>query len=210
LQDTDNAVEANHSTGLLTPPTPALVRKTRLVAARLDELGFDTALIERRLDPRMRTTDGDVHVALLGVDNLPTRRLISSVGWPLAIDVGLGVGPSDFDALLLHRFPGARDSAAMAGWSGPSIASTVVPKTPAFDDLGRRDPCGVVQVAGTAVGAAFVGVIAACVAVTEAVREVMGQPGYDVINLHLRTADVFTAAASGMNEVVAARLLPDD
>lgn len=39
LQDTDIAVEANRSTGVLTSRHPDPVRKTRLVAATLDRLG---------------------------------------------------------------------------------------------------------------------------------------------------------------------------
>lgn len=35
------------------------------------------------------------------MDNLPTRRVISAVGWPLAIDAGLGAGPTDFNGILV-------------------------------------------------------------------------------------------------------------
>lgn len=44
-----------------------------------------------------------------------------------------------------------------------------------------RDTCGLVELAGEAVGAAFVGAIAVCLAVTEAVRELHGANGLDVV-----------------------------
>jgi hypothetical protein len=84
--------------------------KTRPVAAALDAVGYDTRIIERRLDNRFIVTEADVHVALLGVDNLPTRRLISGVGWRRAVDAGLGSGSSDYCSILLRRFPSRRVS----------------------------------------------------------------------------------------------------
>lgn len=206
LCDTDKAVSANHSTGILTPRNPAPIRKTRIVAGVLDRIGFDTYLVERHLDATTRATDTDFHVALVGVDNLPTRRLISAVQWSLAIDAGIGAGPSDFDAILLRRFPAARASHDIAGWADPAVTNTTLPDTPAFDDLRRRDPCGVVEVAGTAVGASFVGVTAACLAVTEGIRELLGGDGYDTLSLHLQTDDVHYAPATVLAEVIPAPL----
>ncbi|WP_112263118.1 hypothetical protein [Lentzea terrae] len=103
LQDTDRTVPANHSTGVLTPRGSTGIRKTRLVAASLDEAGFDTRIVERRLGVDMRAAAEECHVALLGLDNLPTRRLTSGVNWLFAVDVGLGSGPKDFSSLLLRR-----------------------------------------------------------------------------------------------------------
>lgn len=209
LQDVDKAVDANHSTGILTPHHPDPIRKTRIVAAALDPLGFDTHIIEQRLGDNTRVATDDAHVALLGVDNLPTRRTISAIGWPLAIDVGLGTGPTDFNAILLRRFPADQNSDQIPGWADTSPRSTDVPDSPAFDDLKHRDPCGVVQLAGTAVGAAFVGVIAACLAISEATRELLGGTGFDIVNMHLQSADVDTAASSHTADVVPARLSID-
>ncbi|MFI9833740.1 hypothetical protein ACIHIX_39335 [Streptomyces sp. NPDC051913] len=206
LQDVDKAVDANHSTGMLTPRQPAQVRKTRLVAACLDALGFDTHIVEQRLQQNTRVPPNDTHVALLGVDNLPTRRMISAVGWRLAIDAGLGAGPADFNAIQLRRFPAARPSDQVTAWADPPADSVVLPRNHAFDDLSRRDACGAVQLAGTAVGAAFVGVIAACLAVAEATRQLLGGRSLDVLSLHLGTADLDVAPATRESCPIAVRL----
>lgn len=127
LQDTDKTTPANHSTGLLTPAGSNGVRKPRLIAAALDAVGFDTRIIERRLLDGFTIDDTDIHVALLGVDNLPTRRLVSGVGWKLAIDAGLGSGSSDYSSILLRRFPGAQMSHAIPGWSEASSQQITIP-----------------------------------------------------------------------------------
>ncbi|MEW2188309.1 hypothetical protein AB0900_34100, partial [Streptomyces cellulosae] len=206
LQDVDKTVEANHSTGLLTPRLPALIRKTRLVAEALDRLGFDTSLVERRLDQTTRAAQQDTHVALLGVDSLATRRTISAVGWPLAIDAGLGSGALDFNAIQIRRFPAARASQQIAAWAEPQSENAALPNNGAFEDLKQRDVCGAVELAGTAVGAAFVGVIAACLAISEASRELVGGVGHDVLNLHLGSDDLSSAPSSRFVDVVPARL----
>lgn len=206
LQDVDKAVDANHSTGILTPRGPAHVRKTRLVAPVLDAAGFDTHIIERRLDHNTRVTQQDTHVALLGVDNLTTRRTISTVGWTLAIDAGLGAGTTDFNAIQLRRFPAALSSDQVPAWAEPPASTAIPPRNSAFDDLTQRDACGAVQLAGTAVGAAFVGVIAACLAVAEATRQLLGGTSLDVLSLHLNSDDLHTAQASRESCPVAARL----
>lgn len=206
LQDVDKAVDANHSTGMLTPRRPTQVRKTRLVAASLDALGFDTHIVEQRLHHNTRVPPKDTHVALLGVDNLPTRRMISAVGWGLAIDAGLGAGPADFNAIQLRRFPAARPSDQVPAWAEPPADNLVLPRNRAFDDLSRRDACGAVQLAGTAVGAAFVGVIAACLAIAEATRQLLGGMSLDVLSLHLSSADLDVAPATRESCPTAVRL----
>ncbi|MDX2837138.1 MULTISPECIES: hypothetical protein [Streptomyces] len=206
LQDVDKAAEANHSTGLLTPRLPAPTRKTRLVAETLDRVGFDTSLVERRLDQTTRAAEHDTHVALLGVDNLATRRAISVVGWPLAIDAGLGSGALDFNAIQIRRFPAARASQQVAAWAEPQSENVALPNSGAFEDLKQRDVCGAVELGGTAVGAAFVGVVAACLAISEASRELAGGLGHDVLSLHLGSDDLSSAPSSRFVDVVPARL----
>ncbi|WBB56028.1 hypothetical protein [Verrucosispora sp. WMMD573] len=207
LQDTQRVVDANHSTGLLTPANPDPVRKTRLAAAVLERAGYDVVILDRRLDHTNRVLDGDYHVALLGVDSLDPRRLISGVGWRLAIDAGLGVGPADFNALLLRRFPAQVPSDETPSWKDGVSQQRRAP-TAALADLERRDPCGSVQVAGTAVGAAFVGVVTACLGVAQGARAALSGDGFDVINLHLETDDVDLAPATCEVEVFGGRLLP--
>lgn len=207
LQDTDKTTPANHSTGLLTPAGSNGLLKTRLVAAALDIVGFDTRIIERRLFEGSTIEETDVQVALLGVDNLPTRKLISGVGWQLAVDAGLGSGSSDFSAILVRRFPGAQPSHDVPGWSDPATPQVTVPSSAAFEELSRRgDACGLVELAGKAVGAAFVGAVAACLVVAEAVRELHGGKGLDVVAYSLDIADPSLGAAKAPVDVISLTL----
>lgn len=204
LQDTDATVPANHSTGIFTPCGSRGVKKTRLMSDALEAGGFSTLMFERRLDETQRARSSDAYVALLGVDNLAARRLISGVGWTFAVDVGLGSGATNYDSLLLRRFPGDLPSHEIAAWSNTGTAQVAIPAAPAFQDMESRfETCGIVELAGKAVGASFVGVVAAVFAVAEATRELHGGRGLDVLSVNLgsyqiqlaeseRAADVFS------------------
>jgi hypothetical protein len=205
LQDTDRTNPANYSTGVLTPEGSVGRRKTRIVAAALGHAGFDTRIIERRLGSDLRAAPAECHVALIGVDNLPTRKLTSAAGWPFAIDIGLGAGPDNFSSLLMRRFPGTQRSGQVTGWAQNSQLPVGIPASPAFTDLAaHHDQCGVVQLAGKAVGASFVGIVAACLGVAEASRELHGGEGHDIRTLDLTTMDSSTAPATTPANVVSA------
>lgn len=187
LQDTDRTVRANHSTGVLTPKGSEGRPKTRLVAEALEDAGFKTRIIERRLGGDLRVTDAEMHhVALLGVDNLVTRQLISNVGWCHAIDVGLGTGATNFDSILLRRFPGRLTSNQIRGWISDDVAPIRIPGTQAFEDLRKEfEECGVIEVAGKAVGASFVGIVAATIAISQTMCEYLGVGGAEILRLDL-------------------------
>jgi hypothetical protein len=208
LQDTDRARPANHSTSMLTPEGSKDRYKTRLVAEALDAAGFDTRIIERRLDSGLHVLAADCHVALLGVDNLPARRLTSGVGWRFAVDAGLGSGPRDFSSILLRRFPAAQASDEVQAWAQAGDPP-LVPASPAFTELRhRQDQCGVVELAGKAVGASFVGATTACLAIAESIRELHGGPGFDIITLNLDTMDTTRAPATVQADVISLPLKP--
>ena len=209
LQDTDRTTPANYSTGVLTPEGSDGVPKTRLVAAALENAGFTTRIIERRVGSDFRAAPGECHVALLGVDNLPTRRLTSGTGWTLAIDTGLGDQPGNFDSILIHRFPGSRRSDTIPAWQPREPHAVTIPQTAAFADLQEHhDPCGVTELAGKAVGAAFVGVTAGCLAIAEALRELHGGTGHDTLLLSLTTTTARTSPGDQTVRVPSARLRP--
>jgi hypothetical protein len=209
LQDVDLTTPANHSTGMLTPAESSGMYKTRLVAAALDIAGFDTRILERRLDSGLHVSDADCHVALLGVDNLATRRLVSDVGWRFAVDSGLGSGRTDYSSILLRRFPGGQASHEIPAWAESDDQPVAVPDSPAFDDLSHRgDACGVVELAGKAVGASFVGAVAACFAVAETVRELHGGSGFDITMTNLDSADSTRAPATVRADVISAPVYP--
>lgn len=207
LQDVDRTTPANHSTGVLTPAGSNGVWKTRLLAQALSDIGFDARIIERRLGTDLRVSDTECHVALIGVDNLATRRLISNAGWLFAVDVGLGSGPQNFASMLLRRFPGAQRSDEVAAWQHDAHLPITVPSTAAFADLKERhDACGVTELAGKAVGASFVGIVAGCLAVAEAVRELHGGQGFDIMALDLLALDSNAAPAKVSANVISSPL----
>ena len=207
LQDDATTVPANHSTGVLTPKDSQGEMKGRLVSSRLEAASYETRILERRMDIGQRTTEAEGHVALIGVDNVTTRRAISGVGWNLAVDAGLGRGSQDFSAMVLRRFPGSIRSEDVVGWRDTVPEATAVPRTSAFAGLAEtgRD-CGTVELAGKAVGASFVGVVAACLAIAEASRGLHGGDGFDAISFNVASTDVMFAGQTVPVRIAGAKL----
>lgn len=188
LQDDDRAGRSTVSTSPLTLPTDVGRRKTRLVSKWMDAAGFDTYLVERRLDLNTRRQPGEPGLALFGVDNASTRALAEDVGFERVVDAGLGSGHESFLDFQLNGFP------------GPDLSRDVwleeqTEDLPDHDDLPpafRRladeraadggDVCGIVRMAGVAVGASFVGLASSAHVLAEAIRLAMGEPGYAVID----------------------------
>jgi hypothetical protein len=87
------------------------------------------------------------------------------------------------------------------------MPNPLVPATRAFVDLQQRgDECGVVELAGKAVGASFVGVAAACLAVAEATRELHGGTGHDILTFDLDTTDLRSAVSNKPADTIPAPL----
>ncbi|WP_309127100.1 hypothetical protein [Microbacterium sp.] len=210
VQDTDRTSPANHSTSVLTPCGSRGVAKTRLVAARLEDAGLRTRILERPLDADLRLrNDETLTVALIGVDNLPSRRALSAVGWPLTIDMGLGAGAHDYTAISMHRFPGSKRSEDVPAWQDQPATDRAIPGSPGFDDLNSRfDQCGVLTLAGKAIGVPFVGIIAACLAVTEALKQLHNIPGSEVAGIDVSTGHHVSAPAARHARIAATALRP--
>lgn len=194
LVDDDFATEANISTGVLTMPSDASVgpagdalRKTRLVSKALERAGRPTRMIENRLDTNQtRWNPAFPSVALIGVDNLDTRRHLSKVGWPLCVDSGLGSTASSFDALSIYALDTSQSSAEIMAWRTQEADSGSDP-VPAFNELRSQgvDECGIVMLQGRAVGASYVGMTAAALATCEPLRRLHGSPGIRCVGLSL-------------------------
>ena len=197
LQDYDSVVKANKSTGMLSDDASIKHKKTRVVARRLEVLGFDTAITERRFDSATRRSVEEPAVALVGVDDPAPRRLLEGAGFDLIVDAGLGGGTQNYLDILMHCFPsGVKAETAWEERSG-SAASSVVDQ-PAYveihDQLSRTTEltdgeirCGIIEVAGTSIGAAFVGCVAATIVVSEVLRALAGGPRFEVLSISLRS-----------------------
>lgn len=199
LQDVDTVVAANLSTGVLSSSTDVGRLKTRVVAEHLERAGARTRVVERRLDRHQRRAPSEPGLALIGVDNPTTRQLLDTPGWDLAIDLGLGHGHRDFSEIALHSIDTEHTAESVAAWAAPSSppsstpgAPGSLPPVPAFDayrDAGPLERCGLVQLAGRAVGASFVGALASALGVNEALRRLAGAPATAVLTLDARRPD---------------------
>jgi len=171
LQDADVLTRANLATSLLAREADLQRKKTRIVAAAAEELGFETRLYERRFEEYEQVGEEDPQIALVGVDNPHTRAILGHAGWSLIFDVGLGAGAGDYLDARLHSFPAERTPEEQWGGRSGTFDETVL-DLPAYQELERRlgDRCGAIMVAGRAVGAAFVGAFASAVAVSELLR----------------------------------------
>ena len=210
LQDTDTIVQANTSTGMLTKLTNTADqgrRKTRVVANRLEALGFETNIVERLFTPDTRRGNDDPSIALVGVDRVNPRRYVGEARFDLVVDAGLGATSQSYLDMHVRAFPsGIAPSDAWPVGSDPAPPSSVLAR-PAYRHVAQRltqaaegetdaqadVACGVVQLAGVAVGAAFVGCAAAALVLSEVLRMLHDGPRYQVVDLSLRRLDLLHA-----------------
>ncbi len=208
LQDIGRTSIANHSTGVLTPADSVGIRKTRQAAAALEAAGLtETVIVERRLDADTTLTATEsTYVALLGIDDVDGRKLISGIGWRYAVDAGLGTTVGDFDSISIHTFPGYETSAHVGSWNAPA-PKAAIPDVPAFNTLAKRyDQCGVLELAGKAVGASFVGVLTAVLAIAEPIRALHGGTTPDRFRYDARSDDLTVATSLSAPDVFPANL----
>lgn len=194
LQDDETIVRANLSTSLCALDSDLGIKKTRAVARVLDRAGYSTRILERRLEPQFEARPDERPVALFGVDNLETRRTSDHHNWPLVVDVGLGSSGADFGAISMHVFPGRVKSQDVAAWEPENNPEERrreqrLAKKGFQALLEQHDVCGVETLAGTNVAASFVGLVAACLAVSEALRTIQGGPIFSSAGLELWDLD---------------------
>jgi hypothetical protein len=205
LLDFDTVIRGNTATQLLVRPSDIGLRKTRVVAAALEDIGLKTRIVERAFDasfcPESHAdpTRNEPRAALAGFDDVTPRRELESAGFDRVVDAGLGDGPHDYLDMLVHTFP-ATESPATA--FDQDVASPPALK-PAYEseiahriEGGMGDAaarCGLLELAGVTVGAAFVGTTASTVVVADILRLLHGGENYSVIALDLRAPNQITA-----------------
>ncbi len=175
LQDFDRLAPSNDSTSLLSFLRDVGRRKTRVVAAWLDERGFETLLEERHFGSWINRAPDEPSVALCGVDNALARAALEKPGFDLVVEAGLGAGPQAFRSFSMHTFPASRSAEQI--WSRQvAAADDNFEDRPAYQALRHdgMDQCGLAQLASRTVGVPFVGLIAAALAVSELLRRLHG------------------------------------
>lgn len=189
LQDVDVITDSTESTGVLTSTELVGQKKTRAMAAWADARGFETSIYERLFDADFQRQQSEPGVALCGLDTANYRRALDLVDFDMVIEAGLGSGYRDFRTMRLHTLPGPRPAAQI--WSRAARTETVEDR-PAYRRLlraGALDQCGMTLLAGKAVGAPFVGAVAATLVLSEILRHLHGGWVHQMIDLDLLALD---------------------
>ncbi len=185
LQDIDIITKSTESTSILTNAAMVGEKKTRAMAAWAERRGFAASLQERIFAADFKRQADEPGVALCGLDNGAGRRALDQVGFDLVVESGLGRGHRDFRTMRLHVLPGRRAAADI--WNQTQEDEKVEDR-PAYAKLmadGALDRCGMTLLAGKAVGAPFVGSIAATLALSEVLRLLHAGPLHQLIDVDL-------------------------
>lgn len=192
LQDIDIITESTESTSILTNSTMIGEKKTRAMAAWAEQCGFVTSLQERLFAADFTRQEEEPTVALCGLDNAASRQALDQVGFDLVVEAGLGRGYRNFRTMRLHVLPGRRRAADIWRQRQQSEKDEKIEGQPAYAKLmadGVLDRCGMTLLAGKAVGAPFVGTIAATLALSEVIRLLHGGSIHQLIDLDLLSLD---------------------
>ncbi len=216
LVDFDVVVRGNASTQMLVTSGDFGRRKTRVVADTLEARGFTTRIVERVFDEHFHpVTHADrlrhePRVALAGFDSVEPRRRLGLHRFDRIVDAGLGNGAEYLDTVV-HSFPAAGDPSTVFG--GPRQEPSR-PLRPAYEGEVERlvaagldesaARCGMVNVAGITVGAAFAGALTSTIVIADLLRMLHDDgASFSVISLDLRAPDARRAVRSAEPETVA-------
>ncbi len=190
LQDYDRIAQSNDSTSMLSWITDIGKMKSRVVADWLEVRGFTTYLEERRFGPWTRRFKDEPGLALCGVDNANARAVLDQAGFDLIVEVGLGGGPQAFRNMSIHTFPASRTPAQIWGVQ-VAHAEESFEAQPAYQALKQAgiDRCGLTQLASRTVGVPFVGLIAACLTISEVLRRLHGGAALEFLSTSASALD---------------------
>lgn len=191
LNDFDVVEPENAETGLLFDAADRGKLKTRVCADWLASRGFGTRLVERRFDESFRRQSIEPGLAFCGFDSKAARRALKSAGFTRVVEAGLGGTAANFDTVSFHSLPNPRSPDLIWADADPADEerrsaqrARMAEQNPAYRSV-SEDPCGRYELAGKSVAVPFVGTLAACFAVSEAVRLLHGGPAYHDLKLSL-------------------------
>lgn len=189
LQDIDDVTTSTHSTSVLTALSMVGQKKTRVLADWAEDRGHSVSLMERYFADDFMRQPMEPAIALCGLDNALGRRALDKAGFDLVVEAGLGRGHHDFQKIRMHVLPGLRPADDI--WRAADY-STGHAMPVAYEKLvkaGTLDQCGATLLAGKAVGAPFVGMVASCLAVSEILRFLHGGRRCQLADLDLLSID---------------------
>ena len=196
LNDFDTVNYENIETSLLFDPAHLNRTKAQTCAAWMENRGFQTRLLERRFDETFRCQYGEPRLALCGFDSNYPRRNLGSANFKRVIESGLGGTSDNFDTLSIHVLPNPRHVNEL--WPDLSPAEDekryiqqqrVANENKGYTQSGL-DECGRIEFAGKSVAVPFVGTIAGCFVIAEALRLFHAGPAYTYNKLRLETFGV--------------------
>ncbi|MBI2744526.1 MAG: ThiF family adenylyltransferase [Burkholderiales bacterium] len=180
LCDDDEVELPNLETGALLTPSDIGKRKSRALSQWLEKRKFVTKLIERFIDEKYRRCSAEPVIALSGFDNNEARQFLSSAGFDLLIDSGLGGEATNFDSVSVRAWPQDKDASTLwpleddlAREKREAKQRERIASNSAYEDL-APDECGRLLVTGKAVAVPFVGAIASVLVLAEVLRACNG------------------------------------
>lgn len=185
LQDVDTITPSSESTSVLSDYGNLGARKTRAMAAWAESRGFSASIVERLFAADFRRQADEPAVALCGLDNALGRQALDQVGFDLVVEAGLGRGHQDFRRIRLHTLPARRGAAELWSIHPADESAKTQPAYSRLRDDGVLDRCGMTLLAGKAVGAPFVGAVAASLALSEILRLLHGARVHQVIDVDM-------------------------
>ena len=207
LQDFDEVVDANEATSMLVRRGERDL-KTRLVERQLESLGLQVRRTDRRFDEHLRRdhdNPAEPVLAIAGFDKIEPRRLLDDAGFRYVVDGGIGVGPVEYLGIDVRTFPSTRTAKEVFGGDSDETVDEALLDQAAYRAAAEQAVssgeaatleaarCGLIDVAGKAAGAAFVGTVVAAIAVSDLLRIVNGGDQYEAVSINLRTPDGLTA-----------------
>lgn len=199
LQDIDVITPSTESTSILSDSSMTGQKKTRAMARWVEQRGFVTYLCERLFDRHFVRHPDEPAVALCGLDNVLGRQALDQVGFDFVVEAGLGRGHQDFRSIRLHTLPASRSASSIWRTEGSSAELLQQPAYAGMLARGELDRCGVTLLAGKAVGAPFVGAVAASLAIAEILRLLHGGSVHELIDLDLKAPEYRTVIATGLD-----------
>lgn len=188
LQDDQNAGEENEATGLLTWGNFVGRRKTRVAAAWFDRPGWSTRLIERRHYGDMPILPTDPSIVITGLDEPDPRLRIAKTGFDYMLDVGIGHGPVDFEALQIRILRKGVDPAPF--WSSPERPKDVdrlMQQAAYRAQEAESGRCGTLPLANASVSIPFVGAAAGALTIAQEIRLASMQTTVQMLQMELGT-----------------------
>lgn len=211
LQDADSAGPENLHTQVLTEHGWVGRKKVRCAAEYAEAMGFNVTICERRFTAATRGASSEPRVALVGVDNLPTRRFAAQAGFDLVLDAGLGSSAPEIFDIRLHAFPGLRsvDDAWPTSLDAEPIEHGLNGGLRKLVEEGRLDNCGAMTIAGQSLGVPSTAVVAAAIQVAQACRVLSTGKYCDYVDLRLSEPDAVSSHTASLEAAlpgVSARL----